>query len=147
MPPRLISLDGHADIPLDRLLVVVGRHRRCDAQIDSARVSRRHCCLALDSDGVFVRDLGSTNGTWINGRRIEEGALLPGDELSIGHLRYALELVLRSPPAADLAAPAASRPQVPFKAAAQDMGPPPTDADTVQAMPLRQPQRDLPQPG
>lgn len=145
MPPRLISLDGHADIPLDRLLVVVGRHRRCDAQIDSARVSRRHCCLALDSDGVLVRDLGSTNGTWINGRRVEEGALLPGDELSIAHLRYALELAPE--PAAGPAAPSASHAEVPFKAAAHDRGQPPAEADTVQAIPLRQPRRDLTQHG
>ncbi len=92
MSARLISLDGCADIPLDRLIVVVGRHRGCDARVDSARVSRRHCCLALESDGVLVRDLGSTNGTWINGDRIEVGELLPGDELSIAHLRYALDL-------------------------------------------------------
>lgn len=92
MSARLLSLDGYADIPLDRLIVVVGRHRGCDARIDSARVSRRHCCLALESDGLLVRDLGSTNGTWINGERIEVGELLPGDELSIAHLRYSLEL-------------------------------------------------------
>jgi len=92
MSARLISLDGSADIPLDRLIVVVGRHRGCDARLDSARVSRRHCCLALESDGLLVRDLGSTNGTWINGERIDVGELLPGDELSIAHLRYSLEL-------------------------------------------------------
>jgi pSer/pThr/pTyr-binding forkhead associated (FHA) protein len=91
MPPRLVCLDGHADISLDRAVVVVGRHRRCDVRLASPRVSRRHCCLALDRDGVLVRDLGSTNGTRINGRRVEEGVLRPGDELSIAHCRYQLE--------------------------------------------------------
>ena len=90
MPLRLVCLDGHADISLDRALVVVGRHRWCDVRIASTRVSRRHCCLALDRDGVLVRDLGSTNGTRINGRRVEEGVLRPGDELSIAHCRYHL---------------------------------------------------------
>jgi len=91
MPVRLVSLDGHADISIDHLVVVVGRHRWCHVQINSPRVSRRHCCLALDRDGVLVRDLGSTNGTRINGRRVEEGVLRPGDELSIAHCRYQLE--------------------------------------------------------
>ena len=92
MPARLISLDGRDDIRLDRLLVVVGRHRQCDARIDSLRVSRRHCCLALDSDALLVRDLGSVNGTWINGRRVEEGELRPGDELAVAHYRYRLDI-------------------------------------------------------
>jgi pSer/pThr/pTyr-binding forkhead associated (FHA) protein len=91
MPLRLVCLDGDADISLDRALVVVGRHRWCDVRIASHRVSRRHCCLALDRDGVLVRDLGSTNGTRINGRRVEEGVLRPGDELSIAGRRYHLE--------------------------------------------------------
>jgi pSer/pThr/pTyr-binding forkhead associated (FHA) protein len=91
MPLRLVCLNGIADIALDRALVVVGRHRWCDARIASPRVSRRHCCLAPDHDGVLVRDLGSTNGTLINGRRVEEGVLRPGDELSIAHYRYQLK--------------------------------------------------------
>ena len=91
MPLRLVCLDGHADIALDRAVVVVGRHRWCHVRIASPRVSRRHCCLALDRDGVLVRDLGSTNGTRINGRRVEVGLLRPGDELSIAHCRFQLE--------------------------------------------------------
>lgn len=91
MPLRLVCLDGHADITLDRAVVVVGRHYWCDVRIASHRVSRRHCCLALDGDRVLVRDLGSTNGTLINGLRVAEGVLRPGDELSIAHRRYQLE--------------------------------------------------------
>ena len=91
MPLRLVCLDGHADISLDRAVVVVGRHRRCDIRIASPRVSRRHCWLALDRDGVLVRDLGSTNGTRINGRRVDRGVLRPGDELTIADCHYYLE--------------------------------------------------------
>jgi pSer/pThr/pTyr-binding forkhead associated (FHA) protein len=91
MPALLVSLDGRADLPIDRVLIVVGRHPRCDARLSSRRVSRRHCCLALERDGVLVRDLDSTNGTWINGRRIETGLLHPGNELAIAHLRFRLE--------------------------------------------------------
>jgi pSer/pThr/pTyr-binding forkhead associated (FHA) protein len=91
MPLRLVSLDGYADIPLDPVVVLVGRDRGCDVRIESFRVSRRHCCLALDRDRVLVRDLGSTNGTRINGRRIGKGVLHPGDELSIAQCRYHLQ--------------------------------------------------------
>lgn len=91
MPLRLVCLDSHAEISLDRDVVLVGRHQWCDIRIYSPRVSRRHCYLALDRDGVLVRDLGSTNGTLINGRRVEEGVLRPGDELSIAHFRFRLE--------------------------------------------------------
>ena len=87
----LRSLSGGPDITLDRPLVVVGRHPRCDARLDSDRVSRRHCVVTKDAHGVVVRDLGSTNGTWINGWRVACGWLKPGDEVSIAYTRYRLE--------------------------------------------------------
>lgn len=92
MPTRLVALSEGADIPLDRAMLVVGRHPHCDARLDSIRVSRRHCCMTQDSGEVIVRDLGSTNGIRINGQRVEMGRLRPGDELSIAHLRYRLEV-------------------------------------------------------
>jgi pSer/pThr/pTyr-binding forkhead associated (FHA) protein len=92
MPARLISLDGRDHILLDRVLVVVGRHPDSDARIDSSRVSRKHCCLAIERDGVLVRDLGSRNGTRVNGRKIKVAVLQPGNELGIAHLRYRLEI-------------------------------------------------------
>lgn len=90
MPALLLSLDGHADIPLDRDLIVVGRYHRCDVRLDSHRVSRHHCCLSPEGDEVAVRDLDSTNGTYVNGRRVQTGRLRPGDELKVGTFRYRL---------------------------------------------------------
>lgn len=90
MSLRLAALDGGPDIPVDRALVLVGRHPRCDVRLDSIRISRRHCCITTDQGDVLVRDLGSTNGLRINGRRTEVGRLRPGDELAIGHLHYRL---------------------------------------------------------
>src|SRR3954470_16813138 len=90
MLPCFVSLDGDADIRLDHPLTLVGRDRACEVCIDSSRVSRRHCCLATGHGEVFVRDLGSTNGTWINGRRIDKGLLRSGDVLGIAHLRLCL---------------------------------------------------------
>jgi predicted component of type VI protein secretion system len=91
MPARLVALDEGPDIPLDRTMVVVGRHPQCDARLDSLRVSRHHCCMTTDHGEVVVRDLGSTNGIRINGQRVETGRLRPGDELSIAHIRYRLD--------------------------------------------------------
>jgi pSer/pThr/pTyr-binding forkhead associated (FHA) protein len=92
MPARLVSLDGTGDIPVNRRALLVGRHPLCDARLPSHRVSRIHCCLLRHSDGFTVRDLRSTNGTRINGRRSESGRLEAGDELAIAHLRYRLEV-------------------------------------------------------
>lgn len=49
---------------------VVGRSSNCDVQIDEQGVSRRHCEVLLSEEGVTVRDLGSSHGTWINTRRV-----------------------------------------------------------------------------
>ena len=91
MPTRLVALGAGPDIVVDRAVVLVGRDPRCDVRLDSWRVSRIHCCLAPDRDGIVVRDLASTNGTWINGRRAVTGRLRAGDELAIAHHRYRLE--------------------------------------------------------
>jgi pSer/pThr/pTyr-binding forkhead associated (FHA) protein len=90
MLPCFISLDGNADFRLDAELTLVGRDRACEVCLDSSRVSRRHCCLAFGHGEVLVRDLGSTNGTRINGQCVAKGLLQPGDELGISHLRFRL---------------------------------------------------------
>jgi pSer/pThr/pTyr-binding forkhead associated (FHA) protein len=71
--------------------MTMGRDARCDARLYSFRVSRFHCCVAKIEDGVHVNDLGSTNGTRINGRCVTTGRLVPGDELTIADLRYRVE--------------------------------------------------------
>ena len=91
MAVRLVALDEGSDIPLDREMLVVGRHPQCDARLDSIRVSRRHCCMSSVNGDIMVIDLGSTNGIRINGQRVEKGLLRPGDELSIAHIRFRFE--------------------------------------------------------
>ena len=92
MPARLVALGGELNIAVDRSLVLVGRHPDCDVRLASTRVSRWHCCLTEVGGEVLVRDLGSTNGVLINGRRRTSGRPRTGDELSIAHLRYRLEV-------------------------------------------------------
>jgi pSer/pThr/pTyr-binding forkhead associated (FHA) protein len=87
----LIASAGWPTIRLDRLLVVVGRHPDCDTQLKSPRVSRWHCCMTEVDGEVWIRDLGSTNGTWIKGRRVSSGRLRAGDVLAIANLRFRVE--------------------------------------------------------
>jgi predicted component of type VI protein secretion system len=68
--------------------MLFGRNPECDIQIDSRKVSRRHCCIAQVNDYLVVRDLGSTNGIRVNGVRMAEGQLRHGDEVTIGSHRY-----------------------------------------------------------
>jgi predicted component of type VI protein secretion system len=88
MPIRLLSLDDDTSIVLDKPILLVGRHPECDVQIDSRKISRRHCCIAQVNNTVLIRDLGSTNGIKLNGQRIQEAQLNAGDEVTIGSHRY-----------------------------------------------------------
>lgn len=63
---------------------VVGRSPECDVVVDVAAVSRRHAIIERNGGGAFVRDLGSRNGTYVNGNRVSErAALQPGDRIVI----------------------------------------------------------------
>jgi hypothetical protein len=88
MPAQLVALNDGPSILVDKPILMLGRHPECDIQIDSRKISRRHCCIAQVADYLVVRDLDSTNGIRINGVRIVEGKLCHGDELTIGNHRY-----------------------------------------------------------
>jgi len=91
MPARLIGMDEKHVILLDKPIVLIGRHSECDVQVESRKVSRRHCCVAQVDDHLIVRDLESTNGIRVNGNPVLEGRLHNGDELTIGNVRYKVE--------------------------------------------------------
>lgn len=107
MPPQLLALTEGPNIPLDKPIVLLGRHQECDIQLASRKVSRRHCCIAQVNDYLVVRDLGSTNGIRINGTRVLEGSLKEGDELTIGNHRYQVQW--NAPLAPPLRGPAVGR--------------------------------------
>jgi predicted component of type VI protein secretion system len=92
MPAQLLALTDGPSILLDKPILLLGRHGECDVQLNSRKVSRRHCCVAQVHDYLVVRDLGSTNGVRINGTRVLEGKLNSGDELTIGNFRYQVYL-------------------------------------------------------
>ena len=61
-----------------------GRAAESDIFLEDVTVSRHHAVFAIDGEGLTVTDLGSTNGTYVNGRRHETAALAPGDEVMLG---------------------------------------------------------------
>jgi pSer/pThr/pTyr-binding forkhead associated (FHA) protein len=105
MPAQLVSLEEGPDILLDKPIVLIGRHEECDIQLNSRKVSRKHCCVAQVFDYFVVRDLGSTNGVRVNGVRVQEGTMRPGDELTIGNYRYQIQGEAGIPPVQPKPAP------------------------------------------
>ena len=93
MLAKLISIDGDRPIVLTKDVTVVGRKRGvCDVYIDRSSVSKLHCVIVKTDGLLFIRDLGSTNGTKVNGQRVTRGALLPGDELAFANARFRVYL-------------------------------------------------------
>lgn len=66
----------------------IGRGDKADIQIMDHGLSRLHCAIGREADSFFVEDLGSRNGTWINGIRIKRAHLSPGDEVRIGGIEF-----------------------------------------------------------
>ncbi len=111
MPAQLLALTDGPSIVLDKPILLLGRHAECDLQLNSRKVSRRHCCVAAVKDYLVIRDLGSTNGIRINGERVAEGRLKAGDELTIGNFRY--QVYMEGAPAPAPAVPAPKKPASP----------------------------------
>jgi len=89
--PTLVLPDG-TSLPIGRSPIVIGRLPECGVVLGDTNVSRRHAQVALDAGEVVVTDLGSTNGTFVNGRRVTRATIRPGDELSIGTSRLRVEV-------------------------------------------------------
>ena len=93
MEAKLISIDGDRSIRLKKDVIIVGRKRGvCDIYIDRSSVSKLHCMIVKTDGLLFIRDLGSTNGTKVNGQKVIRGALLPGDELAFANAKYRVHL-------------------------------------------------------
>jgi len=93
MLAQLIPVDGGEPIDIKRDVTLVGRKEgACDLMIEQSSVSKLHCLIVKTDGLLFVRDLGSTNGTKVNGQRVTRGALLPGDELAFAAVRFRVRL-------------------------------------------------------
>jgi len=92
MPSVTVFFSGHeqATYPLDKPTVIVGREEGCQIHIDNRSISRQHCAFYAKGNGFLIQDLNSANGTYVNGHKITEHCLVPGDMVIIGkyELRY-----------------------------------------------------------
>ncbi len=131
MPFQLVPLNPGTSplISLQRPVILIGRHLDCDARIEHAKVSRRHCCVAIAYDRIILRDLGSRHGVRVNGRKVEEVRLEPGDEIAIGPLlfRFDGEAAGKPPAAGSASRPAPATPGNPAPVAATPPGIPPAN--------------------
>jgi pSer/pThr/pTyr-binding forkhead associated (FHA) protein len=71
---------------------VIGRRHDCDLCIPLKTVSRRHCQLNQNNETLKIRDLGSRSGTFLNGNKIDETTVKPGDYIRIGPLTFLLQI-------------------------------------------------------
>src|SRR5688572_17477391 len=76
----------------------IGSHPSNDVVLDDPTVSRFHCEIAIGKDGTRVRDLGSTNGTFVDGLQVIEAYLRPGSRVAVGRQVLELEFVRESNP-------------------------------------------------
>lgn len=80
------------ELVLEKDTTVVGRRPDSDLRVASQDVSRRHCEIAVAKGKVSVKDLGSSNGTYVNGKRVAESDLSAGDRLTIGPLTFVVQI-------------------------------------------------------
>src|SRR5690348_13130601 len=92
MRAQLIPLDGSPAIDISRDVTLVGRREDCDLRLNHKSVSKVHCVIAKTDGLLILRDLGSTNGTRVNGQRVRRAALLPNDELGIARFKFRVHL-------------------------------------------------------
>jgi predicted component of type VI protein secretion system len=92
MKAELIPGDGGDPIPISRDVTVLGRRDFCDIQIDHPSLSKRHCVIVKTDGLLVIRDLATTNGTKVKGQKIRWAALLPGDKIALGSIKFQVYL-------------------------------------------------------
>lgn len=89
----VVKSDGSMrEVPITSARLVVGRDNDCQIRIPVADVSRRHCELLVGDDRLALRDLGSSNGSFVNGERVTESQLSAGDVLGVGPCLFVVRL-------------------------------------------------------
>ena len=154
MAKLILSIDGSVirEIPLNKDRVTIGRKPQNDIPIENLAVSGEHACIVTILDDSFLEDLGSTNGTLVNGNPIKKHILQNNDVIEIGKykMKYVVEagmaaaapapaddfertMVMRSPakPAASVPKPAAATASTPRPLGPSSPTPPPPAAATT----------------
>ena len=89
----LMTKDGaQKEFHLPSAVTIIGRRQDCDLCIPLMNVSRRHCEINQDEGKLKVRDLGSKNGTFVNGTKVDQTEVSQGDQISIGPIEFVLTM-------------------------------------------------------
>ena len=89
--PRLIASDGRS-FPIGDEPLIIGRSPDVEVVVNDSNVSRQHAEVWRTAQGVAIRDLQSTNGTYVNGHRVSAVSLSPRDDVTVGKLHFRIEL-------------------------------------------------------
>jgi len=126
MPFQLVIIKGRSatqtlPLPTDGV-ATVGRQQGCQIRIGSSQVSRKHCELFEKQGQLFVKDLNSSNGTFVNGQKVQGGqqTLEPGNVLLIGGVSFRVEQVSASA-AAGAAVDVAGEADIDFEVVSDDL--------------------------
>ncbi len=97
MNPRLLEriagTNPIREIPLTGDQFLIGRGNDCDLRLHVSEISRHHCLLHIDGNEITIGDMGSSNGTYVNGTRVlSQTTLHTGDEIRLGSCIYVIDL-------------------------------------------------------
>jgi len=105
---ELIPQGGGDPIPLLKKQLLIGRRESCDIVLRFANVSAHHCQLFINGGYWYIRDMQSRNGVKVNGMRVQEKRIDPGDSIAVSKHNYELDYspadlgAIGPPPADDL---------------------------------------------
>ena len=110
MAKLILSMDGQVlkEIPLSKERITIGRKAQNDVQIDNLAVSGEHAVIVSVMDDAFLEDLGSTNGTMVNGKAVKKHFLQDNDVVELGKYKLKYVVEKKPQPKAAPAAPAAA---------------------------------------
>lgn len=146
----LVQADGkQRDVALKKAVQLIGRQTDCQIRIPSASVSRHHCEIIVSDSSVQVRDLGSSNGTYVNKQRVNQTDLNAGDLISVGGLVFVVRIdgkpvfIESDDVIEDGLVPIASAPAAESRPTAATV----VDSDKPASKPSKAPQKKAPSPG